>query len=149
MRKTETRHHPDAPPPHLCAAPRSWNPALPRSLSDDLSCQQLDKTVEKRGAATAPHVDAEDDGVDVRDRPVAQSFAPLLPRIGKQRKAYAGARKRERHLSIRAHDELFGRFTDCICVMEQGRIVERGNHDEPMSQRGRYWQLYTGGLELG
>lgn len=34
---------------------------------------------------------------------------------------------------------------DCICVMEQGRIIERGNHDELIAQRGRYWQLYTGG----
>ena len=34
---------------------------------------------------------------------------------------------------------------DCIMVMEQGRIIERGNHDELMEQRGRYWQLYTGG----
>ena len=33
----------------------------------------------------------------------------------------------------------------CIMVMEQGRIIERGNHDELMDQRGRYWQLYTGG----
>ncbi len=36
---------------------------------------------------------------------------------------------------------------DCICVMEHGRIVERGSHDELMAQRDRYWQLYTGGLE--
>ena len=36
---------------------------------------------------------------------------------------------------------------DCICVMEHGRIVERGSHDELMAQRGRHWQLYTGGLE--
>ena len=37
---------------------------------------------------------------------------------------------------------------DCIMVMEQGRIIERGSHDELMAQRGRYWQLYTGMLEL-
>ncbi len=34
---------------------------------------------------------------------------------------------------------------DCIMVMEQGRIIERGNHDDLMEQCGRYWQLYTGG----
>ncbi len=36
---------------------------------------------------------------------------------------------------------------DCIMVMEHGRIIERGNHDELMEKRGRYWQLYTGGFE--
>lgn len=34
---------------------------------------------------------------------------------------------------------------DCIMVMEAGRIIERGSHDKLMSERGRYWQLYTGG----
>ena len=34
---------------------------------------------------------------------------------------------------------------DCIMVMEQGHIIERGSHDELMEQHGRYWQLYTGG----
>ena len=29
-------------------------------------------------------------------------------------------------------------------VLEQGRIIERGNHDELISQKGRYYQLYTG-----
>ncbi|MDO4260517.1 MAG: ABC transporter ATP-binding protein [Eubacteriales bacterium] len=33
---------------------------------------------------------------------------------------------------------------DCIMVMEQGRIIERGTHDQLMEQKGRYYQLYTG-----
>lgn len=33
---------------------------------------------------------------------------------------------------------------DCIMVMEQGRIIERGSHDELLEQKGRYYQLYTG-----
>ena len=34
--------------------------------------------------------------------------------------------------------------SDCIMVLEQGRIIERGSHDELISQKGRYYQLYTG-----
>jgi ATP-binding cassette subfamily B protein len=38
--------------------------------------------------------------------------------------------------------------SDVIMVLEQGRIIERGNHETLVKQRGRYYQLYTGGLEL-
>lgn len=34
--------------------------------------------------------------------------------------------------------------SDCIMVLEQGRIIERGNHDELLEAKGRYYQLYTG-----
>ena len=37
------------------------------------------------------------------------------------------------------------RNSDCILVMEKGRIIERGTHDELIEQKGRYYQLYTGG----
>lgn len=36
------------------------------------------------------------------------------------------------------------RNADCIMVLEQGRIIERGSHDELMEKKGRYYQLYTG-----
>ena len=36
------------------------------------------------------------------------------------------------------------RNADCIMVMEQGRIIERGSHDELIAEQGRYYQLYTG-----
>ena len=34
--------------------------------------------------------------------------------------------------------------SDCIMVMEQGRIIERGTHDDLIAARGKYYQLYTG-----
>ncbi|MBQ9048231.1 MAG: ABC transporter ATP-binding protein [Solobacterium sp.] len=36
------------------------------------------------------------------------------------------------------------RNSDCIMVLEQGRIIERGNHDDLIAKKGRYYQLYTG-----
>lgn len=34
--------------------------------------------------------------------------------------------------------------SDCIMVLEQGRIIERGSHDQLIEEKGRYYQLYTG-----
>lgn len=36
------------------------------------------------------------------------------------------------------------RNSDCIMVLEHGRIIERGSHDELISKKGKYYQLYTG-----
>ena len=38
--------------------------------------------------------------------------------------------------------------SDCIMVLDHGRIIERGNHDDLIAQQGTYYQLYTGAFEL-
>ena len=40
------------------------------------------------------------------------------------------------------------RNSDCIMVLDHGRIVERGTHDDLIAQKGTYYQLYTGAFEL-
>ena len=38
--------------------------------------------------------------------------------------------------------------SDAIMVLDHGRIIERGSHDQLIAQRGTYYQLYTGAFEL-
>ena len=53
-----------------------------------------------------------------------------------------------RTVFVIAHRLSTVRNSHAIMVLEHGRIIERGNHDQLMAQKGRYYQLYTGKFEL-
>ena len=53
-----------------------------------------------------------------------------------------------RTVFVIAHRLSTVRNSDVIMVLDHGRIIERGSHDELMAERGEYYQLYTGSLEL-
>lgn len=56
---------------------------------------------------------------------------------------------RGRTTFVIAHRLSTVRNSDCIMVLEQGRIIERGTHDELIEKQGKYYQLYTGKLGSG
>ncbi|NEG70444.1 ABC transporter ATP-binding protein [Bifidobacterium choloepi] len=53
-----------------------------------------------------------------------------------------------RTVFVIAHRLSTVRNSDVIMVLDHGRIIERGNHDELIAQHGEYYQLYTGAVEL-
>lgn len=55
---------------------------------------------------------------------------------------------KDRTTFVIAHRLSTVRNADCIMVLEQGQIIERGTHEELLEKKGRYYQLYTGAVEL-
>ena len=53
-----------------------------------------------------------------------------------------------RTVFVIAHRLSTVRNADAILVLENGRVVERGNHDDLLELQGRYYQLYTNMIEL-
>lgn len=55
---------------------------------------------------------------------------------------------KDRTTFVIAHRLSTVRNADCIMVLEQGEIIERGTHKQLLDMKGRYYQLYTGAVEL-
>ena len=77
-------------------------------------------------------------------RPEPKQYTELLDTRIQIRPDFRDKLMHGRTTFVIAHRLSTVRNSDCIMVLEQGRIIERGTHDELIEEKGRYYQLYTG-----
>ena len=99
----------------------------------DLSQGQRQLLAIARAAVADPPVLILDEATSSIDTRTEQLVQEGMDRLMKGRTTFAIA-----------HRLSTVRNSDCIMVLERGRIIERGTHDQLMEEKGRYYQLYTG-----
>ena len=105
-----------------------------------VSCLDIAKSISEglaRAAVADPPVmilDEATSSIDTRTEAIVQSGMDAL--------MYG------RTVFVIAHRLSTVKNSDVIMVLEQGKIIERGNHDSLIAQKGKYYQLYTGAFEL-
>ena len=99
----------------------------------DLSQGQRQLLAIARAAVADPPVLILDEATSSIDTRTEQLVQEGMDRLMKGRTTFAIA-----------HRLSTVRNSDCIMVLEQGRIIERGTHDQLIEEKGRYYQLYTG-----
>ena len=81
------------------------------------------------------------------EKPDRKQDKPQHQQHGTQQKGMDALMK-GRTVFVIAHRLSTIQNSDAIMVLDHGRIIERGSHDQLIAQKGTYYQLYTGAFEL-
>ena len=74
---------------------------------------------------------------EAKGNAVSMAKTPVMDKLMKDRTVF-----------VIAHRLSTVRDSNVIMVLDMGRIIERGNHEKLIEEKGKYYQLYTGAFEL-